>query len=500
MTFIEKPLSLIYFRRRLEKIENFKKKPFEVQDAIFNNLIKQSVETEWGIKHKYKNISSIKDFREEVPIQSYETLEPYFIRMLEGEQNVLWSSKINWFSKSSGTTTGTSKYIPVSKETLFDCHYEAGKALMGTYINNCEDTRLLTGKNISVIGSFSDKFGKDVLVGDISAILSKNLPSWADNAKIPPKEIAYIPNWDEKIIKIAHHVVDKNVTSLLGVPSWMSVILRKTCELSGKSVMEMWPNLEVFFHGGVSFEPYREMYSELIDNPNMNYINVYNASEGFFAFQDTLDNTDMLLLLDYNIFFEFVPIGSTDEHHALSLDEVEVGKNYALVISNDSGLWRYKIGDTIQFTSLNPFKIKVTGRTKSFINVVGEEVIVNNSDTAIAVACKKTNAVMEEYTVAPRFLQNGQVVHEWYIEFKEEPEDKEAFIDFLDEALQENNSDYKVKRYNSMVLQRPLVKFLPTNTFYKWFQTKNKLGGQNKVVRLSEKRTILDEIDTLLNN
>ncbi|MDL2227384.1 GH3 auxin-responsive promoter family protein [Odoribacter sp. OttesenSCG-928-L07] len=504
MSSITQTLSSIVFRKHLQKIKRFKSEPIEVQNAIFKDLINRGADTVWGQKHNYSSFSTVNDFRESVPLNTYEDLEPYFQEIMSGKQNLLWPETIQWFSKSSGTTTGKSKFIPVSKETLFGCHYDAGRAMVANYIENRSNTKLLTGKNISVSGSYLQEVNdsNQYLVGDISAILMQNLPKWAEYIKIPSKKLTLISDWEEKINMIAEAVVNRNVVSFLGVPSWMLVILRKIEEVSGKSIDETWPNLEVFFHGGVDFGPYKDRYNKLIKNPNMRYLGVYNASEGYFAFQDDLDSEDLLLLLDYGIYYEFVPLDMLSEgsHYAIGLEDVKLGENYAMVISTNSGLWRYVIGDTVKFTSLNPFKIKITGRTKAFINIVGEELILNNANKAIGVACKKTDAVLSDYTVAPKFYKEGNTAHEWLIEFEKEPDNMELFEKYLDEALMDENSDYKAKRFHDMVLRAPVIDVVPQGTFYKWFKSKNKLGGQNKLRRLSNNRNIVDEVLLMLQN
>ena len=504
MASITNSLSSIFFSNHLRKIRRFVAEPIETQEAVFRNLIKRAEHTTWGQLYSYPSFDNISDYRESVPLSTYEDFEPYFEEIMNGKQNLLWPDTISWFSKSSGTTTGKSKYIPVSKETLFNCHYDAGKAMIASYIDNRSNSKLLFGRNISVSGSYlrQSNTSNDYLVGDISAILMQNLPKWAEYIKIPSTKLTLISDWEEKINMIAEAVVKKNVVSILGVPSWMLVILRTIEKMSGKHIDELWQNLEVFFHGGVDFTPYRDRYNELIHNPNMRYMSIYNASEGYFAFQNDLDSDDMLLLLDYGIFYEFVPIDklSHGSHYAIGLEDVKVGENYAMVISTNSGLWRYVIGDTVKFTSLNPFKIKISGRTQAFINVVGEEVILSNSNKAIDYACKMTHAILADYTVAPKIYSDTNTAHEWLIEFEKQPDNIEQFRKYLDEGLMEENSDYKAKRFNDMVLKAPEVHIVPQGTFYKWFKSKNKLGGQNKIRRLSNDRHIVDEILLILQN
>ncbi|MDD4141852.1 MAG: GH3 auxin-responsive promoter family protein [Bacteroidales bacterium] len=489
----------------MDRINECRTAPLECQKRVFSDLIMRAENTYWGKKYNYESFYNEEDFRDSVPLQTYDSLEPYFEDIRNGHQNVLCPDKITWFAKSSGTTTGKSKFIPVSHKTLMNDHYEAGKAMLACYFDNVADSRLIFGKNISVSGSYKtheNKFNQ-YLVGDISAILMENLPRWAEWLKIPPKRVYRINDWEDKVNVIARYVVARNVTSLLGVPSWMLVILRHVAEVGRKPIPELWPNLEAFFHGGVAFEPYRRRYAAMIPKSDMHYMEVYNASEGYFALQDDLSSDDMLLLVNYGVYYEFVPVDMVNEstHYAVGLQDVKIGENYAMVISTESGLWRYMIGDTVTFTSTNPYKIKITGRTKAFINVVGEELISNNANFAIAEACEKTMSIVAAYTVAPYFYKESECVsHEWLVEFDKQPEDMDKFTKILDEELKKVNSDYQAKRYNDMVLKMPIVRVVPQGTFYLWFKSKNKLGGQNKVRNLSNNRTIVEEINRLINN
>jgi hypothetical protein len=487
-------------KKRIHDIDLFRKYPHEVQLELFQDLISTAKSTEWGKKYGYGDSLSVREFQERVPISAYEDLYPNIERMMKGEQNVLWPSKIEWFAKSSGTTNARSKYIPVSPESLEDCHYKGGKDMLSIYVNLYPDTKLFTGKGLSIGGSHRpSEFNAKVNCGDVSAVIMQNLPIWAEAMRTPPLKVALMDKWEEKIEKMVEVTVKENVTSLSGVPTWTFVLLKRILEVTGKSnILEVWPNLELFTHGAVAFGPYRQLFKELIPSSQMNYLEVYNASEGFFGIQDQAGTEDeMLLMLDYGVYYEFIPMDQLEEEHpkTLTLDQVELGKNYALVISTNAGLWRYKIGDTVRFTNLSPYRIKISGRTKHYINAFGEEVIVENADVAITAACEATEAIISNFTAAPIYLENDKRGgHEWLIEFEKEPNDLKRFTQVLDEKLREVNSDYDAKRQNDIALQEPLVHAAPTGTFLNWLSHKGKLGGQNKVPRLSNTREYLEEI------
>ncbi|WP_108209944.1 GH3 auxin-responsive promoter family protein [Pontibacter mucosus] len=487
-------------KKRIHDIDLFRKYPHEVQLELFQDLISTAKSTEWGKKYGYGDSMSVQEFQERVPISTYEDLYPYIERMMKGEQNVLWPSKIEWFAKSSGTTNARSKYIPVSPESLEDCHYKGGKDMLSIYVNLYPDTKLFTGKGLSIGGSHRpSEFNAKVNCGDVSAVIMQNLPIWAEAMRTPPLKVALMDKWEEKIEKMVEVTVKENVTSLSGVPTWTYVLLKRILEVTGKSnILEVWPNLELFTHGAVAFGPYRQLFRELIPSSQMNYLEVYNASEGFFGIQDQAGTEDeMLLMLDYGVYYEFIPMDQLEEEHpkTLTLDQVELGKNYALVISTNAGLWRYKIGDTVRFTSLSPYRIKISGRTKHFINAFGEEVIVENAEVAITAACDATGAVISNFTAAPIYLESDKRGgHEWLIEFEKEPNDLKRFTQVLDQKLREVNSDYDAKRQNDIALQEPLVHAAPVGTFLNWLSHKGKLGGQNKVPRLSNTREYLEEI------
>jgi hypothetical protein len=488
-----------FMKKRIHQIELFMKYPNEVQEEWFEQLITRAENTEWGKKYHYKSITNLYEFKERVPIQTYDTLKPYIERMLHGEQNVLWPSEIRWFAKSSGTTNDRSKFIPVSEEALEECHFKGGRDLLTIYFNNRPDAKMFTGKILTLGGSHQiSQLSPDTSFGDLSAVLMKNLPLWAEFHRTPDLDIALLENFEEKIERMAHATKDVNVTSISGVPTWNLVLFKRILEITGKNtLLEVWPNLEMYFHGAVNFTPYREQFKKLIPDDNMYYLENYNASEGFFGIQDTQEPGEMLLMLDYGVFYEFLPLENLhDEHpHTLTLDEVELDKNYALIISTNAGLWRYMIGDTIKFTSLAPFRIQITGRTKHFINAFGEEVIIDNAERALEEACSQTGAIIRDYTAAPVYFSGDECgAHEWLIEFEKKPTEFERFVDIMDETLRRVNSDYDAKRFKDMALRRPIVRNMPRDTFFNWLKEKGKLGGQHKVPRLANNREYVDAI------
>lgn len=485
-------------KKRIHQMELFLKYPQEVQEELLFSLIKSAENTLIGKKYEFLSIKNYATFTERIPISTYEDLEPLIERTRQGEQNVFWHSNIKWFAKSSGTTNAKSKFIPVSSEALENCHYKASKDLLCLYLNNNEDSQLFTGKSLRLGGSKQLYEDNNTFFGDLSAILIDNMPIWAEFSSTPSSKISLMGDWETKLPAIINETINENVTSLAGVPSWMMVLLQKTLETRGKdNLLELWPNAEVYFHGGVSFEPYKEQYKKLFPKDSFKYYEIYNASEGFFAIQDQNGSDELLLMLDYGIFYEFIPMDTfgTLNQRVIRLNQVELHKNYALVITTNSGLWRYLIGDTIRFTSLNPYRIKVTGRTKHHINVFGEELMVENTDTALAKTCKEFNCEMVDYTVAPIFMNEKQKgAHEWIIEFKNPPEDIAKFSQALDENIQALNSDYEAKRYNNMTLNPLVLHAARPHLFYDWLKQQDKLGGQHKVPRLSNERTYLEQL------
>ncbi len=491
--------------KRMHQIELFMKYPHDVQNEWLRKLITSAKDTEFGKKYNFSEISNHEQFKKNIPLQDYETLKPFIDRVRQGEQNILWHSDIKWFAKSSGTTNDKSKFIPVSQESLENCHYNGGRDMIAIHCSINPNTQLFTGKNLALAGSLVTDFnnGYESQNGDLSAIVINNLPMWAEFFRAPDLSIALMDKWDEKLEKLAETTINENMVSLAGVPSWMLLIMKKVMEKSDKkSIAEVWPNLEVYFHGGVNFSPYKEQFKKIFNKSDLNYLELYNATEGFFGIQDQRNSDELLLMLDYGIYYEFIPMTAFENEfpQTLSLDEVKLDTNYAIVISTNAGLWRYKLGDTIKFTSLHPFRFKITGRTKHFINAFGEEIIVDNADKALLIACEKSNAEIREYTVAPIYMNgNENGAHEWLIEFEKQPSNIEYFIEMLDNAMKSINSDYEAKRYQNLALKKPIVKMLPQNTFYKWLESKNKLGGQHKIPRLSNDRKHVEEILKMVN-
>ena len=498
MAFVNSILTW-YIKKRIHQIELFIKYPIDVQEEWFHTLISSAENTEWGRKYDYKSILTLQQFKERVPIQDYDTLKPYIERMLNGDQNVLWPSEIKWFAKSSGTTNDRSKFIPVSEESLEECHYKCGKDMLSIYCNNRPETQMFTGKGLVLGGSHQiNQLSEDSYYGDLSAVLIKNLPLWAEFHRTPNMSITLMDDYEIKMDKMAEATIHENVTSISGVPTWTIVLAKKILEITGKkNLLEVWPNLELYVHGAVNFNPYRAQFKALIPSDDMYYLETYNASEGFFGIQDQANSEEMLLMLDYGIFYEFLPIEflHDDQPKTLQLDEVALHKNYALIISTNGGLWRYMIGDTIQFTSLSPFRIKITGRTRHFINAFGEELIIDNAEQALTIACLETGAEIKDYTACPvYFKDNKPGAHEWLIEFSKQPADFEKFKIVLDNTLREVNSDYDAKRFKDMAMRPPIIHNVPANTFYNWLKMKGKLGGQHKVPRLANDRKYVDEI------
>jgi len=485
-------------KKRYHQIELFLKYPEEVQQEVLFQLLELAKDTELGRTYGFESIKSYETFRERVPVVSYEEFEPLIERTRKGEQNIFWPTSIKWFAKSSGTTNAKSKFIPVSTEALEDCHYNSGKDLLCLYLNNNENSQLFTGKSLRLGGSKELYEDNGSFFGDLSAILIDNMPLWAEYSSTPSNKVSLMSEWESKLKAIVHESTTENVTSLAGVPSWMLVLLNSVLQETGKEhLFEIWENLEVYFHGGVSFNPYKEQYQNLFPRKSFKYYEIYNASEGFFAIQDRNNADDLLLMLDYGIFYEFIPMetyGTTDQR-TIALWDVEVDVNYAIIITTNAGLWRYKIGDTVRFTSKNPYRIKITGRTKHHINVFGEELIIENAEEALKQVCKKTKAEIKDYTVAPIFMSGKEKgAHEWIIEFRKAPEDLAYFTEFLDNALKSLNSDYEAKRYNNITLKMPMVHVAREHLFYDWLKSKDKLGGQHKIPRLSNGRDYIDEL------
>lgn len=488
-----------YFKLRLSAIDNFMLNPVDTQRQVFNSLIGSAQFTEYGKKYNFEKINSFTDFQQRVPINDYDTLKGYIQRILEGSQNVLWPSEISWFAKSSGTTSDKSKFIPVSKESLDDTHYKSGKDVLALYLRQYPESKVMGGKCLVIGGSHQvNQLSADSFYGDLSAVMLQNMPFSGQIMRTPDLSIALMNEWEEKIEMIARTTMQENVTFIAGVPTWTIVLIKRIFEIAGtQNLTDIWPNLELYIHGGVSFKPYRKQFEQFIPSPAMHYLETYNASEGFFAAQDDPNDEGMLLFLNHGIYYEFMPMEEygKEQPKTLTLKEVELNKNYALVISTNAGLWRYLVGDTIQFTSLHPYRIKVTGRLKFFINAFGEEVIVDNTDQALAIASAKTGAIVNDYTAAPVYMtgeSNG--AHEWIIEFEKLPVPIDVFVRELDTALRSVNSDYDAKRHKDIALRMPVVHVMPKGGFNLWLKQKGKLGGQNKIPRLSNERKWMEEI------
>lgn len=490
-------------KKRIHQIELFLKYPHDVQNELLLNLIQRSKHTEWGKKYDFGSILTYEQFAKRVPLSTYEDLEPMIERSRRGETNIFWDEPIRFFAKSSGTTNAKSKFIPVSTDALENCHYKAGKDMLCLYLNNNEESQLFTGKSLRLGGSKQLYEDNNTVFGDLSAILIDNLPFWAEMSSTPSNKVSLMNEWTEKMKAIVQETKNENVTSLVGVPSWLLVLLNNILQDTGKvNLQEVWPNAEVYFHGGISFDPYRDQYKKLFPQNSFQFYETYNASEGFFAIQDRNNADDMLLMLDYGIFYEFIPMDTfgTSQQKIVSLADVQINKSYAVVITTNSGLWRYLIGDTVRFTSTSPYRIRITGRTKHFINVFGEELMIENTDKALAKTAEEFQVDVVEYTVAPVFMKEREKgAHEWMVEFRKNPERTEDFAKRLDENIQALNSDYEAKRYNNMTLNPLKMNVAKPNLFHLWLSEKDKLGGQNKIPRLSNDRAYLEQLLKLNN-
>lgn len=489
----------IAFHRRQKELDKYANNGLAMQQEVLHYLVENAKDTEYGRNHLFSTIQSYDDFVQNVPVNTYEELKGDIDRMRHGEENILWPGQVKWYAKSSGTTNDKSKFIPVSSEALQHTHYQGPKDVVAFYLQNNPDSHLFEGKSLILGGSHSPNYNlPDSLVGDLSAILIENISPLANLVRVPKKSTALLSDFEVKRDRIARETLHKNVTNISGVPSWMLSVLVRVLELSGKQHLEeVWPNLEVFFHGGIAFTPYRKQYEQLITKSDMHYMETYNASEGFFGIQNDPSDPAMLLMLDYGVFYEFIPIEElgTEKPTIVPLSDVKIGQNYAMVISNLCGLWRYEIGDTVQFTSVNPYKFVITGRTKYFINAFGEELIMDNAEKGLAYACSQTGAQVLEYSAAPVYMDNkAKCRHQWLIEFSKAPQDLKAFSEILDTRLQELNSDYEAKRFHDVTLQPlEIIKARP-NLFNDWLKSKGKLGGQHKVPRLSNSRDNLEEM------
>jgi len=490
-----------FLKKRFHQIELFLKYPNEVQNELLLQLIDMAKDTQIGKQYDFASINSYETFIDRVPVSCYEDYQNLIERSRQGEHNIFWPTPIKWFAKSSGTTNAKSKFIPVSDESLEDCHYAASKDLLCMYLNNNENSQLFNGKSLRLGGSKELYRENGTVFGDLSAILIDNMPFWAEFSSTPSSRVSLMSDWEYKMQAIVDETINENVTSLAGVPSWMLVLLNNVLETTGKeSLFDIWPNLEVYFHGGVSFLPYVDQYKNILPKKDFKYYEIYNASEGFFAIQDQNNSSELLLMLDYGIFYEFIDMLTfgTPNPKVIPLAKVELDTNYAVLITTNAGLWRYKIGDTVRFTSINPYRIKVSGRTKHHINVFGEELIIENAEDALKKVCRKTGSEIVDYTAAPIFMKGKEKgAHEWLIEFKTPPKNLDYFNEMFDNALKSLNSDYEAKRYNNITLNKPTINLARPQLFYDWLKQNNKLGGQHKVPRLSNTRDYIDELKSL---
>ncbi|WP_281671671.1 GH3 auxin-responsive promoter family protein [Rikenella microfusus] len=487
-----------FYSKRLRAIDRFRRQPWDVQFEQFRLLVSYGAGTEYFRRYGFGEFGSVEEFQQRIPVVGYDELQHEIERVRAGEENILWPGKVRWFAKSSGTTGDRSKYIPITRESLEQCHFRGGRDVMAVFAYQNPDSKAFDGKALTLGGSHRlDTMGAGAQSGDLSAILIRNAPRWVGMVREPSMEIALIPDFEQKVEAICRRCSRQRITSFAGVPSWNLVLMNRMLEYAGAdNLLEVWPDLSLFIHGGVSFAPYREQYKRLIPSSRMKYMETYNASEGFFALQDNLSTPDMLLMLDYGIFYEFLPLKDLHEpERAVTLADVEMGVNYAMIISTNGGLWRYMIGDTVEFTSLSPYKIRITGRTKSYINAFGEEIIIDNAERAVAAASAATGARVRDYTAAPVFMEGrSKGGHEWFVEFETPPSDVMLFAEVLDKTLQEVNSDYAAKRFKNTTLMAPQLVVARQGAFYRWMQEREKLGGQNKVPRLANDRRYLDEL------
>ena len=498
MDILTNTISLL-FRPRQKEIARFAQDADAIQHKQLKSLLSTARNTEWGLKHDYKSIQGYADFCERIPLQTYDDIKPYVTRMINGERNILWPSVVRWYAKSSGTTNDKSKFLPVTPEILKGCHYKGGFDTVSIYLQNNPDSHFFASKGLILGGSHSPSpLNRNAHCGDLSAVLLQNLNPLVNLIRVPDKKIILMDEWESKIKAIVENTWNKDVNSLSGVPSWMLVLIKAVLKKTGREYLtDVWPNLEVFFHGGISFEPYREQYKTLIPSNKMHYMETYNASEGFFGLQDDPTDPSLLMMPDYGIFYEFIPMNEVGSAHptVLPLESVETGKNYAMVITTSGGLWRYQIGDTVRFTSLFPHKFVISGRTKHFINAFGEELIVDNAERGLARACAETGAQVVDYSAAPVFMdKHAKCRHQWLIEFAQMPDSLEKFAKVLDDTLKEVNSDYEAKRQNNLALQPLEIIVARPNLFHDWLDSKGKLGGQHKVPRLSNTREYIEEM------
>lgn len=492
-----------YLKYRSTRISAMRTSPYDLQNDILQTLTTALKQTKYGHDIGAAGIENIKEFRKRVPINSYEDLYPYIVKMMDGEADQLYPGHVHWFAKSSGTTNDKSKFIPITDDNLFENHVAASWDAMSILYKNRPDSKNFEGKNLIMGGSLT-KLNDTLTVGDVSAILLNRMPMVGRPFYTPDFETALLPDWEAKIEAIANITPKEDVVMFAGVPTWTIVLFKRILEVTGKRNMrEVWPNAKTYMHGGVGFEPYKSQFQAFFPDDDLEYYEVYNASEGYFAIQDCVDEKGMLLLLDNAIYYEFIPIDQLDAPNPdiLSLEDVEIDKNYCMVITTSSGLWRYKPGDVVRFVTVKPYRLVVSGRTKQYINVFGEEVMVHNTDTALKQTSEHFNVRVVDYMVAPVYMQyNDKGGHEWWIEFEENPLDKDAFAMELDMNLRAINSDYDAKRYKDLALAPLKMNMVKQGAFVNWLKQKGKLGGQSKIARLVNDRSVAEPIIGFLDS
>ena len=489
-------LLAIKIKNRIKLIQKAIENPIDFQDKILTNNIQLSKKTFFGERHDFSNIKTYSQFTQKIPVQNYNSLKKYIDMSRMGQTNILWPGKTKWFAKSSGTTKNKSKFIPITTESLKKCHFQAGRDMLSIYLNYYPNSQILTGKSLMIGGSTSIHKNNNYYTGDLSAIIIQNLPRWVQLKRMPSIKTALIENWEQKIKQIIQESVNKNITSISGVPSWTMMILDQLMKKrNNQCLSEIWPNLELYMHGGINFDPYKNQFHKCMNSKKLNYLELYNASEGFFGIQNDFTKSDLLLLINHGIFYEFSTINDdTSKKEVIPLQEVELNKVYSMIITTNGGLWRYEIGDTVMFTSLKPYKIKIIGRIQSFINAFGEELQENHANTALHYACIKTNAIIQDYIAGPYFYHDKSGAHEWFIEFKKPPENLENFKYILDNKLQALNCDYEAKRNASILLKKPIIHILKKKFFYEMLKIQNKIGGQNKIKRLYNNRDFITQL------
>ena len=488
-------------KKRIPRIRNYSSSPISCQKTVLEQLLKKAQKTSFGLLHHFNEIRSKEQFQTLVPLSSYDTLYPYIKRQIEGEENVLWPGKTSWFAKSSGTSGNTSKLLPITVDSLYENHYAGGKDLLAIYYENHSNRKLYNAKHLIIGGSTQiNTQTNNTSIGDLSAFIVENLPWWTEIRRTPKRKIALMDNWEEKLDQMAHATLNDNICIVAGLPSWTLVLFQRVLDISGKkNIHEVWPNLELYIHGGMNIDPYRKAFEKMLPNPNMNYVQAYNASEGYFGLQDRKESSDMLLLTDAQVYYEFIPMDEfkgLNSKNVIDLEEVSIDVEYAIVLTTSAGLWRYIIGDTICFTSILPYRFQVTGRTTHYINAFGEKTIISHVEKALSEAASENDILVFDFTVAPYFEESkGSGGHEWLIALNAENENQ---IHTLEAAIESNmkslNVDYEGKRKDSINMLAPKFSYVQKNIFERWLKKKNKLGGQHKIPRVQNDRIFIEEL------